>query len=132
MKKLLATSLLCLTALSTQAAGKKFGFKNTPVIPGTEWHVHDSDRPQPTHVAGSCQRTPAPQDAIVLFDGKNLDSLTNKKWKLKKGLMVAARGNQKTKESFGDCQVHLEFMFPKAICTGSQKGNSGLFFMGRY
>ncbi|NQZ59816.1 MAG: DUF1080 domain-containing protein, partial [Lentisphaeraceae bacterium] len=117
MKKLLITGLLSLTALSASAAsGKKHGFKDTPIIPETEWHVHDPDRPQPKQVKGSCQRTPAPKDAIVLFDGKNLDAFTNKRWRLKKDIMVASHGNQKTKQSFGDCQLHLEFMFPKAIC----------------
>ena len=130
MKKLLTTSLLCLTALSVQAG--KNGFRNTPILPGTQWHVHDPDRPKPKPVEGSCQSTPAPKDATVLFDGKNLHALTNQKWQLKEGVMIVGRGNQKTKESFGDCQVHLEFMFPKAICKGAQRGNSGLFFMDRY
>ena len=125
MKILFFTALIAIMALSTQAAEPN-------IIPGTKWRVHDSKRPQPKHVQGTCQRTPAPEDAIVLFDGKNLDSFTNKKWKLKKDIMVVSKGKQKTKESFGDCQVHLEFMFPKAICKNNRSGNSGLFFMSRY
>ena len=26
------------------------GYQDTPIIPGTKWHVHDGERPQPTVV----------------------------------------------------------------------------------
>src|SRR5262249_19844609 len=56
------------------------GYKDTPLIPGTEWHVHDGDRPQPRIVtpgASFSHLAPAPSDAIVLFDGKDLS-----KWEI--------------------------------------------------
>src|SRR5262245_19112674 len=33
------------SALAAEA--QKLGYKDTPMLPGTEWHVHDGDRPQP-------------------------------------------------------------------------------------
>jgi hypothetical protein len=61
------------------------GYKDTPIIPGTKWHVHDSDRPQPAIVTPGTASTQekagaAPSDAIVLFDGKDLS-----KWRSGKG-----------------------------------------------
>src|SRR5450755_1567897 len=48
------------------------GFKDTPILPGLKWHVHDSDRPHPAVVAPGPVPGAAPSDAIVLFDGKDL------------------------------------------------------------
>ncbi len=83
-----------------------------------------------------------PSDAIVLFDGSDLDAWESAKtpgqpapWKLQQGLLVCRpdSGNIRTKAAFGDIQLHLEFRTP-AVVTGSgqKRGNSGVFFMGRY
>ena len=53
------------------------GYQDTPLIPGTKWHVHDGERPQPAIVTPGEPSTQenagtAPSDAIVLFDGKDL------------------------------------------------------------
>lgn len=84
----------------------------------------------------------APSDAIVLFNGKSLSSWVKEKdgsapgWKLDKdGAMTVVKGsgNIKTKEAFGDCQLHIEWREPAAIAGSSQtRGNSGIFFMGQY
>src|SRR4051812_50178432 len=55
----------------------KLGYKDTPMLPGGKWHVHDGDRPQPPVVTpgtASTQDQPGrpPSDAVVLFDGKDL------------------------------------------------------------
>ena len=55
----------------------KVGYKDTPMLPGGKWHVHDGDRPLPPVVTpGTCstQEEPGrpPSDAVVLFDGKDL------------------------------------------------------------
>ena len=123
-----------LTRLDEQKVVKAHGFKDTPILPGTKWHVHDPDRPQPVQVKGECRTTPAPAGAKVLFDGKSLDAFSNTKWEIKDGAMVAkpGGGSQVTKEAFGDCQLHLEFMIPKSCCKGDQSGNSGVFLMGLY
>lgn len=83
----------------------------------------------------------APSDAIVLFDGKNTDAWEAKngsgpaKWKVENGFMTVAAGTGdiKTKQGFGDCQLHIEWRTPAEVKGESQgRGNSGIFFMGRY
>ncbi len=67
-------------ALSSFVVGQdqpKVGFKDTPMLPGGKWHVHDGDRPRPAVITpGTCstQQEPgqAPSDAVILFDGKDL------------------------------------------------------------
>ena len=126
-------------------AQDKLGYDDTPFIPDSKWRVHDSSRPQARVVAAgtaSAQETPGrpPSDAVVLFDGTDLakwQSLDGgaAKWKVENGYMeVAPRtGNIRTREAFGDCQLHVEWAAPEAIEGESQgRGNSGVFLMGRY
>ena len=73
------TALVCASSLfsivTTPAADAPLGYKDTPLIPGTPWHVHDPDRPRP-HVVITAptfsHNASAPSDAVVLFDGKDL------------------------------------------------------------
>ena len=68
----LVFSLLALGATTQIMAADQLGYKDTPMIPGTKWHVHDGDRPQPRIVKPGeqfSQKADAPSDAIVLFDG---------------------------------------------------------------
>ena len=82
----------------------------------------------------------APSDAIILFDGKNFNNWekTNGseiKWKLENNAMTVVQdgGTIRTKKSFGDCQLHIEWRTPAEVKTSGQgRGNSGIFFMGRY
>jgi hypothetical protein len=79
----------------------------------------------------------APSDAIILFNGKDLDKwvLTNdttKKadWIVHDNMVTVNKnsGNIQTKQSFVDYQLHLEFRIPENITGTSQaRGNSGLF-----
>ena len=83
-----------------------------------------------------------PSDAIVLFDGKNLDAWESEKtpgepapWKLVDGaaVVVPKAGGIKTKQAFGDVQLHVEWRTPTEIVGKSQgRGNSGVFLMGLY
>src|SRR5476651_1650019 len=82
-------SPLCFTLLTVGLAATSLaddlGYKDTPIIPGTKWHVHDSERPQPPIVtpgdpATQEKASTAPSDATVLFDGKDLS-----KWRLANG-----------------------------------------------
>jgi hypothetical protein len=81
----------------------------------------------------------APSDAIVLFDGKDLSkwqSVEGKeaKWVLKEGAMeVNGTGSIRTKEEFGDVQLHVEWAAPTEVKGNSQeRGNSGVYLQGRY
>ncbi|WP_454762018.1 3-keto-disaccharide hydrolase [Caulobacter segnis] len=77
-----------------------------------------------------------PSDAIILFDGKNLDqwvSALDKSpavWTVEGGVFTVnkARGNIETKRSFRDYQLHLEWRIPANITgSGQARGNSGVF-----
>ncbi|WP_410219917.1 DUF1080 domain-containing protein [Pedobacter sp.] len=79
----------------------------------------------------------APSDAIILFNGKNLDEWVSVKDKTKPALWTVANGiftvkkgtgNIETKRSFGSYQLHLEWRIPENITgKGQGRGNSGLF-----
>lgn len=114
------------------------GYQDTPIIPGTPYHVHDGERPQPRIIetAGAVLVKP-PSDAKVLFNGSNLDAWTSKKgeptWEIKDGAMVAKETDIVTKEAFGAIQLHLEWKIPAdRKVDGQQGGNSGCFLMGLY
>lgn len=94
--------------------------------------------PEPAIIdAGSVGR--APSDAIVLFDGTDLSQWTGRgdvaQWKVEDGAMTVAgrTGDISTRQSFGDVQLHIEWRTPDVVSgEGQGRGNSGVFFMGRY
>lgn len=75
-----------------------------------------------------------PSDAIVLFDGKNLDAFHGgEKWDIKDGVATIRGGGVTTKQAFGDMQMHVEFASPEEVqSSGQGRGNSGIYIMGRY
>lgn len=75
-----------------------------------------------------------PSDAVVLFDGSDLSAWENTdNWKVEDGAMVSGKGDARTKESFGDCQLHIEWSAPTpATGSGQGRGNSGIFLMNTY
>ncbi|HKU25941.1 MAG TPA: DUF1080 domain-containing protein [Candidatus Sulfotelmatobacter sp.] len=77
-----------------------------------------------------------PSDAIILFDGKNLDEWVSAQdhspaqWIVADGVLTVNKkaGNIETKRSFKDYQLHLEWKIPENISgSGQLRGNSGLF-----
>ncbi len=116
------------------------GFQDTPLQPDGKWHVHDPARPQPPVVTPGnfSQMAPPPSDAIILFDGKDLSQWQDPggnpaPWKIEDGVMVSAKSDIPTTEKFGDLQLHLEFCEPTPPKgEGQGRGNSGVFFMGKY
>ncbi len=82
----------------------------------------------------------APSDAIVLFDGTNLsawadDSGHAARWKVAAGAVtvVAGTGAIRTRQAFGDCQLHIEWRTPAEVKgEGQERGNSGVFLQERY
>jgi hypothetical protein len=75
-----------------------------------------------------------PSDAIVLFDGDNLDAWEGgDQWELKDGYAIAQNRTIQTKQHFGDVQLHVEFASPSEVRgSGQGRANSGVFLMGRY
>src|SRR5205085_1795369 len=81
--------------------------------------------------------TAPPSDAIVLFDGKNLDEwVLNRdkspaKWTVANGVLTVNKekgiGNIETKRTFKNYQLHIEWKVPDNITgTGQARGNSGV------
>ena len=75
-----------------------------------------------------------PSDAVILFDGKDLSAWENgDKWIVKDGIATVGKGDITTKQSFGDCQLHIEWSAPKPPHGHSQqRGNSGVFLQDHY
>src|SRR5690348_14676810 len=81
-----------------------------------------------------------PSDAIILFDGKNLDQWESMdgspaNWTVSGGVMTvkAGTGGVRTRRSFGNCQLHIEWRTPSpATGEGQERGNSGIFLQSQY
>lgn len=110
-----------------------------------KWKAHDRNRPAPAAVdpgAPGTENSPgrAPEDAIVLFDGKDLSKWAHKdgsaaKWKVADGdFQVAPKtGDILTRQPFGDMQLHVEFAEPSPpVGEDQDRGNSGVIIMGLY
>jgi hypothetical protein len=88
--------------------------------------------------------TPAPEGALILFDGKSLDNWVKARtkepekvgWKLVDGgaAQVNRTGDIKTKDTFdGHFKLHVEFRVPyQPNDKGQGRGNSGVYVQGRY
>ena len=93
--------------------------------------------PVPKVVTPGKMSSDAPSDAIILFDGKNLDEWVSVKdttkpaeWKVADGIITVdkSKGNIQTKRKFMDYQLHLEWKIPENITgSGQSRGNSGVF-----
>jgi hypothetical protein len=96
--------------------------------------------PEPAIVSPGKDALSPPSDAIVLFDGKNLDNWVDSKgnpakWSVAENAMTVAKGTGdiKTKQTFGDVQLHIEWRTPaKVEGEGQGRGNSGIFFCEMY
>jgi len=92
--------------------------------------------PVPPVVTPGAKCGDAPSDAIILFDGKNLDNWVDvgdggpAKWIVGNGILTVNKkaGNIQTKESFTNYQLHIEYWIPSNITGSDQaRGNSGIF-----
>jgi hypothetical protein len=112
-----------------------YGYRDTPVLPWCGYRVHDPDRPNPPRVTpGPYAPAPAPSDAVVLFDGKDLARWEPSDWRIEDGDLVAV-GNSalRTRESFGAYHLHLEWMAPDPPTPEwYNRGNNGVLLMGLY
>ncbi len=77
-----------------------------------------------------------PSDAVVLIGGK-VKGLSKWKdgqdWIVKDGYVISDKHDLFTKDSFGDCQLHVEWAEPaKVESEGQGRGNSGVYLMGLY
>jgi hypothetical protein len=113
-----------------------YGYNDTPILPWCGYRVHDPDRPAPKRVnvpPGPEAPSPPPSDAVVLFDGRDLSNWEPNQCKVVDSCIEAGAGNLSSKQRFGDCQVHVEWMAP-ANFKGPwyNRGNNGVLLMGLY
>jgi hypothetical protein len=112
-----------------------YGYKDTPKLPWCSYVVHDPDRPAPKRSNPGPAPAPGavPADALVLFDGKDLSQWQGTAWKIVDGCLEAGEGTFTTRQAFGNCQIHVEWM-PPANFKGPwyNQGNNGILLMGLY
>jgi len=94
--------------------------------------------PEPKVVTPGANDAAPPSDAIVLFDGKNLDEWVSTRdkspagWTVSDGVLIVSKargsGNIETKRTFRNYQLHIEWRIPENV-TGvdQERGNSGVF-----
>ena len=119
-----------------------FPMHDVDAQPSTRWSIHSTDRPQPRVIKppSTSWTVAPPSDATVLFAGTDLsrwekDGGGSAAWKVADGYMevVPNAGGIVSRDRFGDVQVHVEWMSPvPAEGEGQERGNSGVFLMGRY
>jgi len=96
--------------------------------------------PEPKVITPANSPFSPPSDAIVLFDGKNLNNWVHNdgkgaRWTVADGAMTVAKGTGaiKTKQTFSDIQLHIEWRAPaKVEGDGQGRGNSGIFLCEKY
>lgn len=110
------------------------GYEDTPYLGWIHYRVHDNSRPRPPHVEAFPSITPAPADAVVLFDGTSTDAWkAAESWTVDHQTLITGSGALTSKQSFGSCQIHLEFKVPtEAPNKFTNRGNNGVGIMGLY
>lgn len=93
-------------------------------------------QPVPAVVTPGAAWGAPPSDAIVLFDGTNLDQWRSAKdqspaqWTVAKGVVTVNKsaGDIETRRSFTNFQLHIEWRIPADVTgSGQERGNSGVF-----
>ena len=123
-QRFFALTLIFAGVVSAAAPGC---FAQGEYLSGVKW-------PEPPIVTPGKKCSDPPSDAIILFDGKDLSKWENgDKWIVKDGVAIVKDSDITSKESFGDCQLHVEWSAPvPAKGKSQQRGNSGVFLMDRY
>jgi hypothetical protein len=122
--KLLLSCVLAGLFLSANAQNAKY--KDTEIY-----------QPEPKVVTPGRAFIDAPSDAVVLFDGSNLNAFVSQKdttkpagWNVHDGIVtvVKSTGDIETKQHFTDYQLHVEWQIPADISgEGQARGNSGIY-----
>lgn len=107
--------------------------------PSPEWT--EQWEPVPAVIDPGATQADPPSDALVLFDGSGLSEWVSARdgsaagWTVADGIMTvkAGTGAIKSKRTFGDVQLHIEWRTPSEVSgEGQGRGNSGVFFMEKY
>ncbi|MDY7395750.1 DUF1080 domain-containing protein [Aureibaculum sp. 2210JD6-5] len=145
---LLSTLVLCLFGCKETATTDSESDSKTDSAATVQNQEKEPTKPEETEIWEpkppkiSIDENGVPSDAIVLFDGKNMDEWivdkdsTEAKWTLNNdGSMTvkSGSGSLQTKRNFGDIQLHLEWKSPTEIVgEGQSRANSGVFIQQRY
>lgn len=97
-------------------------------------------KPEVKVVTPGKTNTDAPSDAVILFNGTSASGWQHAngddaKWTVADNALTVKPGTGaiQTKQKFGDCQLHIEWRIDKNVKgDGQDRGNSGIFLMGRY
>ncbi len=141
MKTKATITLLLLGAFSSTVVSQNA--KEYPVPPNMVPQMTEFWTPQPQIVTPAPENniTAPPSDAIVLLGANGdlskwqHDDGSAAKWDIAAGVVTVKprTGQIKTKENFGDCQLHVEWSAPTVVKGESQgRGNSGIFLQGMY
>lgn len=118
-----------MSALSALCVGAVFSSVSTAeeYLNGIKWE------PPAIVTPGETDDQP-PSDAVILFDGSDLNEWKNgENWDVREGVAFSGKGQIVSKQEFGDCQLHIEWSAPLPVKgSGQGRGNSGVFLMGRY
>lgn len=124
-KSLVSTILLLTSAAVTAQQSEKPKPEETEV-----W------QPVPKVVTPGAECNAPPSDAIILFDGKNLDEWiqvsdkTPAKWMVADGVVTVNKpaGDIETRRKFRNYQLHVEWRVPENVTgSGQDRGNSGVY-----
>lgn len=93
-------------------------------------------QPVPKVVTPGAECNAPPSDAIILFDGQNLDEWiqvsdkTPAKWMVANGVVTVNKpaGDIETRRKFRNYQLHVEWRVPENVTgSGQERGNSGVY-----
>ena len=136
---LLSASLFIISAsISAQSVADSLARAKRNKENGDKAAITEIYSPVPPVVTPGKTDAEPPSDAVILFDGRNLDlwraegpdSTKAAGWKVHDNIMTVdkkAKGIM-TRQRFQDYQMHLEFQIPENITgSGQARGNSGIF-----
>lgn len=145
---LLALLLIISCRVNNQIEQTNIDTNTTHSIP-TEYSGVEPTKPEETELytpvpptVAPAKENAAPSDAIILFDGSNLDQwvgVNNKvaQWDINtaEGFFTVKNksGNIQTKQVFGSIQLHIEWRSPAEVQgSGQSRANSGIFLQDKY
>jgi len=130
---LIVTTLAAGYSLQARPAGPENGGQQPAAMKPEETEVW---KPVPQAVTPGAEYGAPPSDAIILFDGRNLDQWVSAKdqspakWTVADGVVTVnkAAGDIETRRAFRSYQLHIEWRVPANVTgSGQARGNSGVF-----